>query len=142
MVNHREDNPFKYLLGMWVKEPINFSLALEILDRLYWTRSPKPNVLQKAVKDLTNEIFKKHDNQLELKLRIEIYKLESLSYIKRHWLNQKMYVLSIEQKGIDFLNYQTADDNSKIALELEWSSYYSKNEFNIKLTIEKDYDKI
>ena len=142
MVNHREDNPFKYLLGMWVKEPINLSLALEILDRLYWTRSPKPNVLQKAVKDLTNEIFKKHDNQLELKLRIEIYKLESLSYIKRHWLNQKMYVLSIEQKGIDFLNYQTADDNSKIALELEWSSYYSKNEFNIKLTIEKDYDKI
>ena len=142
MVNNREDNPFKYLLGMWVKEPINFSLALEILDRLYWTRSPKPNVLQKAVKDLTNEIFKKHDNQLELKLRIEIYKLESLSYIKRHWLNQKMYVLSIEQKGIDFLNYQTADDNSKIALELEWSSYYSKNEFNIKLTIERDYDKI
>ena len=66
MVNHREDNPFKYLLGMWVKEPINYSLALEILDRLYWTRSPKPNVLQKAVKDLTNEIFKKHDNQLEL----------------------------------------------------------------------------
>ena len=142
MVNNREDNPFKYLLGMWVKEPINLSLALEILDRLYWTMSPKPNVLQKAVKDLTNEIFKKHDNQLELKLRIEIYKLESLSYIKRHWLNQKMYVLSIEQKGIDFLNYQTVDDNSKIALELEWSSYYSKNEFNIKLTIEKDYDKI
>ena len=142
MVNNREDNPFKYLLGMWVKEPINLSLALEILDRLYWTRSPKPNVLQKAVKDLTNEIFKKHDNQLELKLRIEIYKLESLSYIKRHWLNQKMYVLSIEQKGIDFLNYQTANDNSKIALEIEWSSYYSKNEFNIKLTIERDYDKI
>ena len=138
MVNHREDNPFKYLLGMWVKEPINLSLALEILDRLYWTRSPKPNVLQKAVKDLTNEIFKKHDNQLELKLRIETYKLESLSYIKRHSINKKMYVLSIQQKGIDFLNYQTSSIEMKIELEKEWGSFYIKNEININTFIDKD----
>ena len=138
MVNRREDNPFKYLLGMWVKEPINFSLALEILDRLYWTRSPKPNVLQKAVKDLTNEIFKKHDNQLELKLRIETYKLESLSYIKRHFINKKMYVLSINQKGIDFLNYQTSSIQMKIELEKEWGSFYIKNEIEINTFIDKD----
>ena len=138
MVNHREDNPFKYLLGMWVKEPINLSLALEILDRLYWTRSPKPNVLQKAVKDLTNEIFKKHDNQLELKLRIETYKLESLSYIKRHSINKKMYVLSIQQKGIDFLNYQTSSIEMKIELEKEWGSFYIKNEIDINTFIDKD----
>ena len=131
MVNHREDNPFKYLIGSWVKEPINFSLALEILDRLYWTRSPKPNVLQKAVKDLTNEIFKKHDNQLELKLRIETYKLESLYYIKRHWIDKKRYVLSINQKGIDFLNYQTSNIEMKLELKQEWGEFYVKNEIEV-----------
>ena len=138
MVNHREDNPFKYLIGSWVKEPINFSLALEILDRLYWTRSPKPNVFKKAVKDLTYEIFKKHTQELELKLRIETYKLESLTYIKRHWIDKKRYILSIEQKGIDFLNYQTSSIEMKIELQKEWGSFYVKNEIEINTYIDKD----
>ena len=123
---------------MWVKEPINFSFALEILDRLNWTRCPKPNVLQKAVKDLTNEIFKKHDNQLELKLRVETYKLESLNYIKRHWIDKKRYILSIEQKGIDFLNYQTSSIQMNLELEKEWGSFYIKNEIEINTFIDKD----
>ena len=94
MVNNRENNnPFKYLLGKWVQEPINFSLALEILDRLYWTRSPKPNIFQKSVKDLTKEILNKNDQDSLLKIRIEIYKLESLTYIKRHMINDNMYLV-------------------------------------------------
>jgi len=138
MVNHREDNPFKYLIGSWVKEPINFSLALEILERLYWTRSPKPNVFKKAVKDLTNEIFKKHTHELELKLRIETYKLESLNYIKRHWLDKKRYILSINQKGIDFLNYQTSSIEMKLELKQEWGEFYVKNEIEVNTFIDKD----
>ena len=138
----RESNPFRNKLGSWVNNPLNFGLCCDILDRLYWTKVPKPNILQVSCKDLTIFIFKQWSYEADLKTRVEIYKLLNLEYLKRHDINKKLYVVSINQKGIDFLNYQTSDNNSKIALELEWRSYYSKNEFNIKLTIEKDYDKI
>ncbi len=139
MVNIRENNnPFKYLLGKWVQEPINFSLALEILDRLYWTRSPKPNVFQKSVKDLTKEILNKDDRDSLLKIRIEIYKLESLTYITRHMVNDKMYLVSLNQKGIDFLNYQTSSIEMKLELKQEWGEFYVKNEIEVNTFIDKD----
>ena len=49
-----------------------------------------------------------------------------------------MYVLSINQKGIDFLNYQTSSIQMKIELEKEWGSFYIKNEIEINTFIDKD----
>ena len=138
----RSNNPFRHRLASWVKNPLNFGLCCDILDRLYNTQFPQPNILQMNCHDLTTYIFKKWSFEADLKTRIEIYKLLNLGYLKRHDINKKMYFVSINQKGIDFLNYQTSDDNGKIALEFEWNNFYSKNEFNIKLTIENDYDKI
>ena len=138
----RRNNIFRCRLASWVQQPLNFGLCCEILDKLYWTKVPKPNILQINCRDLTVHIFKEWDFEADLKIRIEIYKLLNLGYLKRHDINKKMYFVSINQKGIDFLNYQTADESTKIALEFEWSSYYSKNEFDIKLTVEKNYDKL
>ena len=53
-------------------------------------------------------------------------------------VNDKMYLVSLNQKGIDFLNYQTSSIEMKIELQKEWGSFYVKNEIEINTFIDKD----
>ena len=51
------NNPFARYLGYLVSTPVDLNLALDILDRLFWTECPKPKIYQKTVQDLTKDIL-------------------------------------------------------------------------------------
>jgi len=60
-VNDRlADSSYKRYLGYLVSTPTDLNLALDIIDRLYWTQCPKPKVYQKTVKDLTTTYYCRH----------------------------------------------------------------------------------
>jgi len=40
------DSSYKRYLGYLVSTPTDLNLALDIIDRLYWTQCPKPKVYQ------------------------------------------------------------------------------------------------
>ena len=64
------DSPFKRYLGYLISTPVDLNLALDILDRLFWTECPKPKIYQKTVKDLTTEIFKASDMMVDSLLKL------------------------------------------------------------------------
>ena len=133
------NNPFARYLGYLVSTPVDLNLALEILDRLFWTKCPKPNIMQKTVKDLTTEIYKANIPDFNFKVRIEIYKLLNLGYLFKHQFKKKYkYTVSLTQKGINFLNFETAGDKMKIKLKIEWGAWYVNNELEIKNFIYKE----
>jgi len=133
------DSPFKRYLGYLISTPVDLNLALEILDRLFWTECPKPQIYQKTVKDLTTEIFKVNVKDFNFKLRIEIYKLLNLGYLHKHQYKRRYkYTVSLTQKGINFLNYETSDDKKKLELKSEWGAWYCNNELEIKNFIIKE----
>ena len=137
--NRLADNPFARYLGYLVSTPVNMNLALEILDRLYWTKCPKPNVMQKTVQDLTREIYKANVPDFNFIIRIEIYKLLNLGYLHKHQFKKRYkYTVSLTQKGINFLNYETASDKIKLELKFEWGAWYISNELEIKNFIIKE----
>ena len=121
--NRLADNPFARYLGYLVSTPVDMNLALDILDRLFWTKCPKPNIMQKTVADLTREI----------------YKLLNLGYLNKHQFKKRYkYTVSLTQKGINFLNYETASDEKKLELKFEWGAWYISNELEIKEFIIKE----
>jgi hypothetical protein len=114
-------------------------LALDILDRLFWTECPKPKIYQKTVQDLTKDIFKINTIENNLLCRIEIYKLLNLGYLFKHQFKKRYkYTVSLTQKGINFLNYETSNKDKKLELKIEWGSWYCSNELEIKNYIIKE----
>ena len=133
------DSPYKRYLGYLVSTPVDLNLALDILDRLFWTKCPKPKIYQKTVQDLTKDIFKINTIENNLLCRIEIYKLLNLGYLFKHQFKKRYkYTVSLTQKGINFLNYETSNKDKKLELKIEWGSWYCSNELEIKNYIIKE----
>ena len=137
------NSPYKRYLGYLVSTPVDLNLALEVMHSLYWAKVPKPSILQKTVADLTREIFKANVPDFNFKLRIEIYKLLNLGYVTKHQYKRRYkYTVSISQKGINFLDYETADDKKKLELKTEWGIWYVNNELKIPDFINKELLKL
>ena len=133
------DSSYKRYLGYLVSTPTDLNLALDIIDRLYWTQCPKPKIYQKTVKDLTTEIFKTNTLENNQICRIEIYKLFNLGYLFKHQYKKRYkYTVSLTQKGINFLEYETSDKDKKLELKIEWGAWYCSNELEIKNFIIKE----
>ena len=67
----------------------------------------------------------------------------NLGYVTKHQYKRRYkYTVSISQKGINFLDYETADDKKKLELKNEWGIWYVNNELKITDYINKELLKL